>query len=110
METREHLGQKDLAAAWLLSMGCRAVAHEVPCPVRRFVVDAAGYAEHAFAPGADPAAHGSIFEAERAGAAVRSTRTVVVECKASRAATCAWTTCWPSATACWRGSRRSSPS
>lgn len=85
METREHLGLKDLAAAWLLSMGCRAVAHEVPCPVRRFVVDAAGYAEHDFVAGTGPGAHGSVFEAERAGAAVRSTRTVVIECKASRA-------------------------
>jgi hypothetical protein len=85
METREHLGLKDLAAAWLHSMGCRAVAHEVPCPIRRFVVDAAGYAEHAFAAGADPSAHGSVFEAAKAGAAVRAPRTVVVECKASRA-------------------------
>lgn len=85
METREHLGLKELATAWLLSMGCRAVAHEVPCPVARFRVDAAGYAEHEFVAGADPAAHASIFDAQRAGAAVRAPRTVIVECKASRA-------------------------
>ena len=85
METREHLGLKELASAWLLSMGCRAVAHEVPCPVARFRVDAAGWAEHDWRPGTDPAAHASIFDAERAGAAVRQPRTVVVECKASRA-------------------------
>lgn len=60
METREHLGLKELAAAWLLSMGCRAVAHEVHCPVARFRVDAAGWMPDG------PA-------------------TVVVECKASRA-------------------------
>ena len=85
METREHLGLKELASAWLLSMGCRAVAHEVPCPVARFRVDAAGWSEHDWRPGVDAAAHGSVFDAERAGAAVRAPRTVVVECKASRA-------------------------
>ena len=66
-------------------MGCRAVAHEVPCPVARFRVDAAGWSEHDWRAGADPAAHASVFDAERAGAAVRTPRTVVVECKASRA-------------------------
>ncbi len=60
METREHLGLKELAASWLISMGCRAVAHEVPCPVARFRVDAAGWMPD-------------------------GPRTVVVECKASRA-------------------------
>ena len=60
METREHLGLKELAASWLLSMGCRAVAHEVPCPVARFRVDAAGWMPD-------------------------GPRTVVIECKASRA-------------------------
>ncbi len=85
METREHLGLKELASAWLISMGCRAVAHEVPCPIARFRVDAAGWAEHDWRLGADPAAHANIFAAERAGDALRSPRTVVVECKASRA-------------------------
>ena len=85
METREHLGLKELASAWLLSMGCRAVAHEVPCPIARFRVDAAGWAEHDWRLGADPAAHTSIFAAERVGDAHRAPRTVVVECKASRA-------------------------
>lgn len=85
METREHLGLKELASAWLISMGCRAVAHEVPCPIARFRVDAAGWAEHDWRLGADPAAHANIFQAERAGAALRSPRTIVVECKASRA-------------------------
>ena len=85
METREHLGLKELASAWLLSMGCRAVAHEVPCPIARFRVDAAGWAEHDWRLGADPASHASIFAAERAGDAHRAPRTVVVECKASRA-------------------------
>jgi hypothetical protein len=85
VETREHLGLKELASAWLLSMGCRAVAHEVPCPIARFRVDAAGWAEHDWRLGADPASHASIFAAERAGDAHRAPRTVVVECKASRA-------------------------
>ena len=85
METREHLGLKDLATAWLISMGCRAVAHEVPCPVARFRVDAAGWADRDWRAGADPSSHESIFAAERAGDAVRAPRTVVVECKASRA-------------------------
>lgn len=63
METREHAGLKQLAAAWLVSRGCRAVGLEVPCPVARFRVDAAGYMDgHGLRP-----------------------RTVVVECKASRA-------------------------
>lgn len=68
METREHRGLKELAAAWLLSMGCRAVATEVPCPIARFRVDAAGYAE-----------------GERTLAGPGPHRTVVIECKASRA-------------------------
>ncbi len=62
METREHAGLKEIAAAWLVARGCRAVGTEVPCPVARFRVDAAGYAEPA--PG--------------------RARTVIVECKASR--------------------------
>jgi nucleoside-diphosphate-sugar epimerase len=61
------------------------VAHEVPCPIARFRVDAAGWAEHDWRLGADPASHASIFAAERAGDAHRAPRTVVVECKASRA-------------------------
>jgi hypothetical protein len=71
VETREHLGLKDLATAWLISMGCRAVAHEVPCPVARFRVDAAGWADRDWRAGADPSSHESIFAAERAGDAVR---------------------------------------
>ncbi|MBL9140504.1 MAG: hypothetical protein JNK53_01440 [Phycisphaerae bacterium] len=63
METREHVGLKELAAAWLLSKGCRAVGTEVPCPIARFRVDAAGYTERA----------------------PRQGSTVIVECKASRA-------------------------
>lgn len=85
METREHLGLKELAAAWLLRMGCRAVAHEVPCPVARYRVDAAGYAEHEFTAGTEAPSPASIFDAMHAGAAPRSPRTVIVECKASRA-------------------------
>lgn len=69
METREHAGLKQLAAAWLLSKGCRAVGTEVPCPIARFRVDAAGYAE--LAPTL-ALAHGQ-------------GRTIIVECKASRA-------------------------
>lgn len=62
METREHAGLKEIAAAWLVARGCRVVGTEVPCPISRFRVDAAGYTEPA--PG--------------------HARTVIVECKASR--------------------------
>lgn len=50
--------------AWLKRRGCRAVGMEVPCPVARFRVDAAGYAEEGLP---------------------RTPRTIVVECKATRA-------------------------
>lgn len=66
-------------------MGCRAVAHEVPCPIARFRVDAAGWSEHHWRAGTDPTQHASIFDAQSAGAAIRAPHTVVVECKASRA-------------------------
>ena len=43
METPTHLHLKHLAVGFLRSLGCRAVATEVGCPIARYRVDVAGY-------------------------------------------------------------------
>ena len=96
MESIEHLELKRLAVAWLARLGCRAIATEVRCPISKYRVDAAGWLDHA---------EGEILDAgtlarERGGvdatlfttaretgprSGPRRPRTIVVECKRSRA-------------------------
>lgn len=96
METFEHLELKRLAVAWLVRLGCRAVATEVRCPISKYRVDVAGWLDHADGELLDAGG----LEAERPGIAAslftggrrpasskgpRRPRTIVVECKRSRA-------------------------
>lgn len=77
METPTHLHLKHLAVGFLRSLGCRAVATEVGCPIARYRVDVAGYLDRE---DEDPAAW-------QPGAKRRDPpdpRTVVVECKQTR--------------------------
>jgi hypothetical protein len=95
METTRHQRLKRLAVQWLLQIGCRAVAVEVTCPIGRFRVDAAGWLDHVEGdplppprPLAAPDERGpSLFSGvrppRRSGPA--RPRTIVVECKQSRA-------------------------
>ncbi len=96
MESIEHLELKRLAVAWLARLGCRAIATEVRCPISKYRVDAAGWLDHA---------EGEILDAgtlarERGGVDATlftaagqgrprsgppNPRTIVVECKRSRA-------------------------
>ena len=95
METFEHLELKRLAIAWLVRLGCRAVATEVRCPISRYRVDVAGWLDHAEGELLDAGG----LEAERPGIPAslftngrrppsskgpRRPRTIVVECKQSR--------------------------
>ncbi len=96
MESFQHLELKRLAVAWLVRLGCRAVATEVRCPISKYRVDAAGWLDHAEGELLDAGG----LEAERAGIAAslfttdrrpsrsrgpQRPRTIVVECKRSRA-------------------------
>jgi hypothetical protein len=67
METLAHQNLKRLASTFLRSNGCLAYAHEVRCPISRYLVDCAGYKDR------DPA------ERRRCPA-----ETILVECKQSR--------------------------
>lgn len=94
-ETLAHLQLKRLAAATLLRWGCQAAATEVLCPISRHRVDAAGYLD------AEPvsATHNhlaqwaaprppDLFAPPPAPIAPRircEPRTVIIECKQSRA-------------------------
>jgi hypothetical protein len=92
METHTHRTLKLLAVQRLFEGGCAAAAAEVRCPIARFRVDAAGYLDPlperggrrvvAAAPnaGIEPDS-----QAVRAFERDRAARTVIVECKASRA-------------------------
>lgn len=68
METQAHQQLKWLAASFLRSLGCLAVAMEVRCPISRYRIDVAGHCD------TDPVEH-----------CRRPAKTVVVECKQSRA-------------------------
>lgn len=115
METRTHRRLRATAVRWLLEIGCRAVATEVTCPIGRWRLDAAGWlddAEEGPLPEPRPllrsaapvkvGASGSIdagpglFEAmvdpsgearrgPRRRGGPRRPRTIVIECKQSRA-------------------------
>jgi len=96
MESFEHLELKRLAVAWLVRLGCRAVATEVRCPISKYRIDVAGWLDHADGELLDAGG----LEAERPGVAAslftgprrrgkpkgpQRPRTIVVECKRSRA-------------------------
>ena len=84
METRVHRELKLRAVRLMLDSGCAAAAPEVPCPIARHRVDAAGYLDarpqkpvRRLAATAD--AHPALLtRGERA-------RTIIIECKQSRA-------------------------
>lgn len=98
LESRTHRLLKSLAIDWLRSIGCRAVATEVACPIGRFRVDVAGWLDHAegdalpepIASEAGRDAGPSLFEAATADRRPRSRqgprlpRVILVECKQSR--------------------------
>lgn len=78
MESPAHAALKVAAVAWLRAQGCAAAAREVRCPISRYRVDAAGYAD----PPPAPAPRGS---ASARAPGLRLGTTVFIECKASRA-------------------------
>ncbi len=80
METPDHLELKAMALRWLAADGCAVAACEVRCPISRYRVDAAGYADPP--PPQRPAAFRA---AVPGGPAPRLGRTTFVECKVSRA-------------------------
>lgn len=101
MESKTHRLLKALAIGWLRSLGCRAVATEVACPIGRFRVDVAGWLDHVEgdalpeALSTEPPAGTtpSLFDAEpvRGDASraprrrgPRRPRVILVECKQSR--------------------------
>ncbi len=87
METQTHERLKRWAAALLIDQGYLAVATEVRCPISRYRVDVAGYADRPADAG--PISPGPLFEAIASSAGTtskpsREVRTVVIECKQSR--------------------------
>lgn len=75
METPLHASLRADAVRFLFAVGCAAAATEVACPISRFRVDAAGYL--------DPLPRGG--DSPPDGWRAASSRTVIVECKQSRA-------------------------
>lgn len=100
LESKTHRLLKALAIEWLRSLGCRAVATEVACPIGRFRVDVAGWLDHAEGETlavpdstADvPAPEPGLFDGPAAAANAprprrrgpRRPRVILVECKQSR--------------------------
>ncbi len=85
-ETPAHRNLKRAALAFLLLQGCAAVAVEVRCPIQRYVIDAAGYADvvpHIH--GVQPSPPGTDEQPLRAPAGPRTApATWMVECKRER--------------------------
>lgn len=75
METPAHASLRADAVRFLFQFGCAAAATEIPCPISRFRVDAAGYL--------DPLPRGS--EALAGSWRGTTATTVIIECKSSRA-------------------------
>ncbi|MBK12484.1 MAG: hypothetical protein CL849_03015 [Crocinitomicaceae bacterium] len=92
MESFEHQELKRLAVAWLVRLGCRAIATEVTCPISRYRVDVAGWLDHSESTLLDagglqkrrPGIAASLFDDRVSRRGPRSPRTIVVECKRSR--------------------------
>lgn len=93
MESIEHLELKRLAVAWLARLGCRAIATEVICPISRYRVDVAGWLDHTDSTLLDAGGlqkrhagiAASLFDSPPGGRRGAHSRTIVVECKRSRA-------------------------
>ena len=92
METATHRALKILAVHRLFQDGCAAAAAEVRCPIARFRVDAAGYLDPlsprpstAGVQGTPSNEHVQDACASPCISRDRVARTVIVECKASRA-------------------------
>jgi len=100
VETEVHIALKHAARAFLLARGARAVACEVRCPLGRRRVDAAGYFPRSPRHSESDSAQVGLFTGAEAGVSARDgrrevasawtkeqlrARTVIVECKATRA-------------------------
>lgn len=91
METPRHAELKREALRFLLAHGCAAVAMEVRCPSSRYRADAAGYLDSRAAAAGEMERAGTLWSPAGAGAGVAGrrvrseARTVVIECKQSRA-------------------------
>lgn len=81
METQAHQTLKHSALAWLGAQGCVVAACEVRCPISRYRVDAAGYADPPAL--AEERRVGRVRAGPR-GEELRLGRTIFIECKASR--------------------------
>lgn len=81
-ETIQHRELKRLAVAWLRRLGCSAVAMEVRCPLSRWRVDVAGWFER---PNDRPNPQGPLFEHASEDRGTARGRTILIECKQSRA-------------------------
>ena len=85
MESSDHHSLKRLAVAFLREHGCLAAATEVRCPISRYRVDVAGFAD-GVGPGRRSLTHDPAPERGRGRPRRRvDGRTVVIECKQSRA-------------------------
>jgi len=90
VETRAHQRLKQLAIAFLREHGCHAAAGEVRCPISRYRVDVAGYADTIGRAGRSIAAEGPDLTANGSSNGRRRRRrcpprTILIECKQSRA-------------------------
>ncbi len=93
METVDHRELKTLAMAFLTRIGCVAMATEVACPIARFRVDVAAWGECGDEPferrdsriSRSTLWSGSVRPEQPARGGMRSARTVIAECKQSRA-------------------------
>ncbi len=85
MESFAHLRLKQLAIAFLRERGCLACAPEVHCPLSRYRVDVAGYLDtRADRDDLIPERNEGVSRRRR-GSRRRPPRTVLIECKQSRA-------------------------
>ncbi|MFO0830170.1 MAG: hypothetical protein U0572_18660 [Phycisphaerales bacterium] len=91
-ETLDHLALKRLAIAWLWRLGCRVVATEVQCPIGRYRIDVAGWFDRPVDGLLERAAAESASLWAMSDGARRARtrgpeawRTIIVECKQSRA-------------------------
>lgn len=83
METDRHARLKWASAAFLRSVGCCAIGLEVRCPLSRFRIDAAGYVDWFGHPLNRGCSYSDLSALLRAGSP--SPKSVVIECKQSRA-------------------------
>ena len=81
-ETIQHRELKRLAVEWLRRIGCSAVAVEVRCPLSRWRVDVAGWFDGTRE---EPGGQGPLFERSADDRGTARGRTILIECKQSRA-------------------------